>query len=116
MTAEAWEQKHLIEWSEWMQVRFPELRLLFHIPNGGKRSEVEAAHLKMQGVKRGVPDLFLPVARQGYHGLFIEMKTAKGVVSPFQREWLNDLADQGYYATVCRGADEAKKVIEAYLK
>lgn len=116
MNAEAWEQKSLIEWSEWMQVRYPDLRLLFHIPNGGSRNVIEAAHLKMQGVKRGVPDLFLPVSRQGYHGLFIEMKTRTGEVSKYQREWLNDLSDQGYFATVCRGADEAKKVIEAYLK
>ena len=112
---EAREQSALIEWAGYMQKRLPDLRLIFHIPNGGYRNEVEAANLKRQGVKSGVPDLFLPVAKHGFHGLFIEMKTKNGKVTENQERWLRDLSAQGYLAVICRGADEAKKIIEDYL-
>ena len=67
--SEAAEQEAVIAWCGWMEKQHPELKLLFHIPNGGSRNKAEAANLKAQGVKPGVPDLCLPVARCGYHGL-----------------------------------------------
>ena len=115
MNAESYEQMHLIEWAGYMKGRLPELQLLFHIPNGGYRNEIEAANLKRQGVKRGVPDLCLPVARKGYHGLYIELKTKNGKASEWQEQWLADLNEQGYLAVVCRGSDEARKMLEDYL-
>ena len=112
---EAQEQSALIEWCGWMAHKIPVLNLIFHVPNGGFRNEIEAANLKRQGVKAGVPDLFLPVAKHGFHGLFIEMKTKNGKVTENQVKWLRDLSAQGYLAVICRGADEAKKIIEDYL-
>lgn len=113
--SEATEQERLISWASWQQNRFPELKLLFHIPNGGSRNTLEAANLKRQGVKAGVPDLFLPVAKGTYHGLFIEMKWGKNTVTDKQDEWLHDLTVQGYKAAVCYGADEAIEIITNYL-
>lgn len=113
--SEATEQERLISWASWQQNRFPELKLLFHIPNGGSRNTLEAANLKRQGVKAGVPDLFLPVAKGTYHGLFIEMKWGKNTVTDKQDEWLHDLTVQGYKAAVCYGADEAIAIITNYL-
>lgn len=113
--SEATEQERLISWASWQQNRYPELKLLFHIPNGGSRNTLEAANLKRQGVKAGVPDLFLPVAKGTYHGLFIEMKWGKNTVTDKQDEWLHDLTVQGYKATVCYGADEAIEIITDYL-
>ena len=72
--SEATEQEKLISWTQYQYNEYPELKLIFHIPNGGSRNTLEAANLKRQGVKAGVPDLCLPVARQNYHGLYIEMK------------------------------------------
>ena len=72
------EQATLMDWAALMAGRWPELQLLFHVPNGGARGKAEAARMKRQGVKAGVPDLMLPVARGGYHGLFLEMKAALG--------------------------------------
>lgn len=112
---EADEQTAVIEWSKMIVGRYPDIRLLFHIPNGGSRHPAEAAHLKAQGVKPGVPDLFLPVARGGYHGLFVEMKAREGKVSSFQRGWLNDLKEQGYAVAVCHGAKAAIETIQRYL-
>ena len=117
MMTEADEQKLLFQWSEWYAGQHPEVRLMFHIPNGGSRNPIEGKHLKEQGVKAGVPDILLPVARHGAHGLFIEMKRSKGgVLSRFQSEMLTDLMLNGYRCAVCHGYEEAKQVIEEYLK
>ncbi len=69
-------QVALFMWSAMPVVReeFPELRWLFAIPNGGDRHPVVAARLKAEGVKSGVSDICLPVARRGYHGFYIELK------------------------------------------
>lgn len=75
--SEATEQERVINWARFYAKDFPELDLLHHIPNGGSRNQLEAANLKRQGVKAGVPDLCLPVARNGKHGLYVEMKWQK---------------------------------------
>ena len=113
---EAAEQMLVFQWADWMRGRWPELALLHHIPNGGSRNPVEAARLKAQGVKPGVPDLCLPVSRGGYHGLYIEMKRQfGGRVSDEQKAWIADLIAQGYRVTVCRGAEEAIEELKSYL-
>lgn len=112
---EAAEQSTLIDWSLCCRGKYPELNLLFHIPNGGSRNKREAANLKRQGVKADVPDLFLPVARGGYHGLFIEMKYGKNKPTDAQREWSAALNEQGYMAVVCYGFEDARDTIEKYL-
>ena len=71
---EAQEQAVVISWCEMQKNKYPELSMIYHCPNGGYRNKIEAANLKRQGVKSGVPDLFLPVPRKNKHGLFIEMK------------------------------------------
>ena len=114
--SEAQEQTNLMDWVRLSEGRYTELKLLFHVPNGGSRNKAEAAHLKKQGVKAGVPDLFLPVARGGYHGLFIEMKAANGHLMENQKTWIRKLRKQGYYAVVAWGFENAKEIIEEYLK
>lgn len=96
--------------------RWPELGLLFAIPNGAARHIVVARKLKAEGVKAGVPDLFLPVARGGFHGLFVELKSMTGVASREQTSWVAALRGQGYRAEVCRGAPVAWQVIRGYLE
>lgn len=115
MQSEATEQERLISWTQYQYNEYPELKLIFHIPNGGSRNTLEAANLKRQGVKAGVPDLCLPVARQNYHGLYIEMKWGKNKTTENQKWWLQALQSQGYKTAVCYGADEAIKVIRDYL-
>ncbi len=113
--SEATEQERVIEWCGWRERQYPELKLIFHIPNGGSRNKLEAANLKRQGVKAGVPDLCLPAARCGFHGLYIEMKYGSNKTTDNQEEWLEALDFQGYKTAVCYGADEAIKVISEYL-
>ena len=114
---EAEEQAAVMRWAFFESAYMPELKLLFHIPNGGSRNKLEAVHLKQQGVKSGVPDLMLPVARRGYHGLFIEMKRTKGArVSDEQKDWLGRLLREGYLALVCHGFEEARTALTDYIR
>lgn len=110
------EQQTLVAWARCMEGRWPELRMLYHIPNEGKRSQRTGARLKAEGLKSGVPDICLPVARGGHHGLYIELKRRKdSKVTKEQLEWIADLVAQGYVAAVCRGCDEAISLITRYL-
>lgn len=108
------EQKAVIKWFD-LQYRALRGRL-FAIPNGGERNAIVAAKLKAEGVRQGVPDLMLPVARQGFHGLWVEMKRTKGSsTSDEQKSWIAFLAEQGYRAEICKGADAARSAISNYL-
>lgn len=98
-----------------IRAQHPCLKLLHHIPNGGRRDKIEAANLKRQGVKPGVPDLHLPVARGGYHSLFVEMKDEDGMPTIEQKWWGVELALEGNYCEVCHGWESAVRVIEWYL-
>ena len=111
------EQIAVMQWAEFQMGRWPELQWLFHIPNGGKRSKVEAARFKAMGVKPGVPDLCLAVPRNGYHGLYIEMKRREGgKLSADQKKWIDGLQENGYCVHRCDGCHEAEAVLEAYLR
>lgn len=111
------EQCALMKWWHLSCNRFgADEKLLFAIPNGGRRDVVTASNLRAEGVRAGVPDLFLAVPAFGFHGLFIEMKREKGgVVSDFQKEYISLLHERGYNAIVCHGWIEAKNSIESYL-
>lgn len=116
MPKEAQEQKALFEWIAWQSRLYPELALCHAIPNGGSRNAIEAHNLRLQGVKAGIPDIFLPCARKGFHGLYIELKRRQGgKVSYPQKRMLAELAQQGYRCEICHGADEAISVIQEYM-
>jgi hypothetical protein len=108
-------QEMLFERIQYQLGRYPELKLLYHIPNGGKRDKGTAVKLYRQGVKAGVPDLHLPVARGGYHGLYIELKVGKNKTTEKQKEWIAELNKQGYLAIVCYGWEEAAEQLINYL-
>lgn len=113
---ESQEQQALFDWARAECGRWPELKLMYHVPNEGKRSAATGRKLRAEGLRAGVPDVVLPVARGGQHGLYIEMKrTQGGRVSPAQAEWIEALAAQGYRAVICRGLDAARREILRYL-
>lgn len=110
---EHWEQVQLFAWAE----NLPELELMHAIPNGGKRDIRTAIKLKAEGVKPGVPDIFLPLPLGGKHGLYIELKRRKyGRVTEEQAAWLEALMRQGYACAVCHGWEMARDVIIDYLR
>lgn len=116
MQNEAREQAALIEWTERVKHLFPEIKLLFHIPNGGSRNKLEACKLKRMGVRSGVSDVFLPMPKGGWCGLYIEMKAGKGKPTKNQLEFITAMLKQGYAAQVCTGFEAAKNTILQYLR
>lgn len=89
--------------------------LLFAIPNGARRDKVVGAILKKEGVRAGVPDLFLAVPKKGWAGMFIEMKTPSGVLSAEQEAFLSAATLRGYDVACCRSFGSAVFQIERYL-
>lgn len=95
----------------------PELKLLYHIPNEGKRSRAGGARMVAEGLKKGVPDICLPVARGESHGLYIELKRERsGKPTPDQLAWMEALMAQGYAVSLCHGWLAASQVILDYLE
>jgi hypothetical protein len=116
VVTEDFEQELVLRWATGQTDTWPELVLLYHVANGGKRGKREAAKLKRMGVKAGVPDLCLPVARGGFHGLYVEMKRLDGGrVSTEQTAWLAALHAAGHCVAVAEGHEQAIAVIKDYL-
>jgi hypothetical protein len=114
---ESQEQRKLIAWKNDWKERFPELELLHSNANGGYRAKRTAVIMHLEGTVRGIPDLFLPIPKYGYHGLYIELKrTRGGRLSEEQKHIIALLKDQHYKVEVCKGFEEARKVIVDYLK
>lgn len=115
--SEAKHQQAVIKWSQQPSIRakWPELALLYHIKNETRGGAAQVAVDKAMGVKKGVPDLFLPAPRGQYHGLYIEMKAETGRTSEAQDWWGDKLLGQGYMWEVCHGWQSAVRVLEWYL-
>lgn len=113
---ESEEQQALFQWAKLAESKYSELKLLHHIPNGGKRSLLTAIRLKAEGVKAGVPDICLPVPRNKWHGLYIELKADKNKPTALQNWWIEELSKQGHIAEVCVGWESAKDLIIKYLE
>jgi len=112
------EQVALFAWAEANEGAHPELANLFAIPNGGARHPAVAAQMKAEGVRPGVPDMFLAIRRGRWAGLFVELKRADHSTRPseLQLDWLGRLRAAGYAAFVCYGAAEAQQCIMDYLQ
>lgn len=102
---------------------YPEVDLLHAIPNLNLRlygnlehiAKRWGARLTREGREPGMLDNHLPVARGGWHSLYVEMKTAKGSLSDEQKAWVKKLAKAGNRVEVCRSFEAARDVIVGYL-
>lgn len=105
------EQREVVKWFRQTYTKPAGVRI-FAIPNGGFRSKLTAAKLKVEGVSAGVPDLYVPAKK-----LWIEMKRVKGgVVDEPQKDWHAYLKSIGDHVIVCHGFDEAKRMIEIEME
>jgi hypothetical protein len=99
---------------KWFKLQHPKL-VMFAIPNAAKRSYAQANYMKSEGLVSGIADIFLMCPKSGWHGMFIELKSAKGKLSDAQKEFMGAATLMGYQAVVCYGFDEAKDAINDYL-
>lgn len=115
------EQVKVIQWCDGPDSP-DEAALIFAIPNGGYRGDGKMAkivgeRLKAEGLRKGIPDLFLPVPMSGFNGLFVEMKRLKdSSVSHSQKKKIPELKKQGYQVDIARGHEEAIQIIDKYLR
>ncbi|MBQ3513455.1 MAG: VRR-NUC domain-containing protein [Lachnospiraceae bacterium] len=116
LKSEDTEQINVIQWAQWNTQKYPELKWLYHCPNGGSRNRLEAVKLKQMGVKAGVSDLHLPYPKGIYHGLYIEMKYGNNKQQDTQKEFLSDMAAAGHYVVTCYSAEEAIKILQEYCE
>lgn len=114
------EQQQLV--ISWFRLQYPKYRLI-SIPNGtmigGRNKYALVNKYKKEGMLPGVSDLFLCVPRNGYNGLWLEMKARGKTASSLsqdQRIWLSDMEKIGYRAVCCFGFDHARKVIIEYME
>ena len=110
------EQVKLFQWARLSEGRWPGLALMFAIPNGGKRHVAVARKLKAEGVRPGVPDVCLPLARGPWHALYIELKHGHNTATPGQLGWLRMLTLAGNRAEVAYEFEGAKALIEEYME
>ena len=100
----------------WFNYNYPHLKDdLLHVANERSCSIQQGRLLKRMGVKRGVSDIFLGVPTNKYHGLWIELKTPTGKLSPEQKSFIERKNMRGYFATAAYGLEQAQDVIRDYI-
>lgn len=101
----------------WLNFKYPDVAEdTIHIANQRACSIQQGKLLKRMGVKAGVPDLFIAVPRNGFYGLWLELKEGKGKPSKSQQDFILRMNTRGYMALTAIGLDAAKSIIEAYLE
>lgn len=116
LSSESLEQQKIFAWAEQMAYAYPDLDLMYHIPNEGKRSIYTGNKLKKEGLKKGVPDICLPVPSGKYAGLYIEMKFGNNKTTSEQENYLYRLSKRGYAVKVCYSSEEGINTIKQYYK
>jgi len=111
---EAIEQAKVIAWAKLHERNYPYLWILHCSLNGVKMTKAQAVRAIAQGMKKGVADLFLPVKKGVYSGLYIEMKSEKGRTSIDQSKFLTAVSENDYLAHICYSAVEAIDKIKGY--
>ena len=101
---------------DWLRAQYPKIaEYTMHIGNERKASYYAGYIMKRMGVLKGASDLFMAWPSGGYHGLFIEVKSKVGKPTPEQRAFIERMADVGYYASICYGADEVIDTMKEYI-
>lgn len=108
-------QMQCVDWFSHQYRSLFEAGKLVHIANERKCSSRAGRELNKMGVRKGIPDLSLFIAKKGYHGLFIEMKRPREYPRPEQRAMMASLEEEGYKCVVCRSLEEFRKIINEYL-
>ncbi|MFC7515079.1 VRR-NUC domain-containing protein [Herbaspirillum sp. GCM10030257] len=92
------------------------LKLLFAVPNAGKRTRAEAAWMLAEGLRAGVPDIMLPFPNGPFVGLAIEFKRPGEKTSEKQDDYIALLVDAGWLVVICTDSDAAVRTVQDYLR
>ena len=93
----------------------PAYALAYHVPNERKASIQRRVALKRAGVRKGVPDIVVPVPCGSFAALYIELKIKPNKPSPEQLDLISRLNQAGNFATVAWSADEAIELMKLYV-
>ena len=108
--------EHQIQVAYFVAISYhPEWKWIHAIPNGGARHIAVASKLKAEGVKRGIADVFIPYARSGWRGMYIEFKAPGKTLTKEQWEYRAHVLDEGYFYNTCFDATEAYQVTKTYM-
>lgn len=114
------QQAKLFEWIRAHESEMPDLKLAYAITNFAGRvkskrlNQLNGARLNAEGRRKGMLDVCWPVARLGFHGLYLEMKTEAGSLSKEQRWYRDALRGAGQCVYVPRSWEHARDFILAY--
>lgn len=101
---------------DWLRLQHPKIaKHTLHIGNERKATYFAGYIMKKMGVLKGASDIFMAWPNGGYHGLFIEVKSKVGRLSPEQKEFLERMKSVGYKAEVCYGADAVINTMKEYI-
>jgi len=112
-------QCQIFQWADRNQDKYPELAFLEGSMNGVRLLPGVIQKAKAAGcLKKGRPDIHLPVKRGNFGALFIELKTEEegSKPDPDQEIYLTGLQALGNYVAVCIGVEATKKAIIGYLE
>tara|TARA_R100000963_G_C4613823_1_gene83389 strand:+ start:215 stop:574 length:360 start_codon:yes stop_codon:yes gene_type:complete len=101
---------------KYIQYQYPKVRYCASLGGQYQPHQSQRNRAKRNGYSKGFPDLFIYEARNGYHGLALELKTIKGIATKEQKEWIEALNKRGYKALICKGLPEVLEAIDDYLK
>lgn len=69
-----------------------------------------------EGLRPGVPDVFVAVQAGGFPGLFLEFKRKGGKLSKDQAVWRDRLKNDGYAWLLPWTGEEALRMVAEYFK
>ena len=99
---------------KYIRYQYPKIR--YCASAGGVYTGIsQARKMVRNGYVKGFPDLFIYEARNGYHGLAIELKTIKGIATKEQKEWIAALQKRNYRAEICKGLPTILDLIDDYF-
>jgi hypothetical protein len=93
----------------------------FAVPNGmrvagdARKRAIYVAAMKRQGLTPGVSDIFILLARGGYHGLFLELKFGRNKLTDEQASFQRRACWAGYQTGHAHTLDQAKEIVCRYL-
>ena len=100
---------------KYIQLQYPKVKYCASLGGQYQPFQSQRNRARKTGYVKGFPDLFVYEARNGYHGLALEIKTIKGRATKEQTEWIKDLQERGFKAEICKGLPAILDLIDSYL-